>query len=166
MPAKNSQPITKHKFNAVIKSLRLNSNVAHVAELHHLKESTIKAIRRAKTWDEYCRRKAVKASKVSQAASAKRAMNPAPRPVTKIPVTTTESPRTTRQPRGKYVTREEMIKEDMATAKVVTTVLSKRISRLEKTLADEGKADALATVKKAQEARSPFWKRIFGKVGR
>ncbi|MCF8783232.1 hypothetical protein [Rhodococcus ruber] len=183
MPAKNSQRINKDKFKAVIKSAGLNADVRHLAELHQISVSTVKAIRQAKTWDEYERRKAVKASKVAQAASAKRALNPAPRPVAKKAVApgqatqgvVNKAPSTD----SEYMTRLEVNKEIQAAVRLMSRNSSTRLvgvhdrlKAIEKRFVavDEAGADHMAIIGKARAERAPFpvrvWKRVFGKAGK
>lgn len=79
MPASGSTKINKEIFDSIVARSK-KSTPEEVAMQTGYKVTTVNLIRRAKTWEEFQRRRNAQAQRVS----AKRAMNPAQRPVVKI----------------------------------------------------------------------------------
>lgn len=79
MPASGSTKINKEIFDSIVARSK-KSTPEEIAMQTGYKVSTVNLIRRAKTWEEFQRRRNAQAQRVS----AKRAMNPAPRSVVKI----------------------------------------------------------------------------------
>lgn len=71
--------VTKAKFLVVTRALKSGQNGDKIASELGLKPSTVKAIRQAKTWPEYERRKKAKASKM-QASKERKGEHLEPRP--------------------------------------------------------------------------------------
>ncbi|OCC19434.1 hypothetical protein AS590_25915 [Prescottella equi] len=97
------------------------------------KVSTVKFIRQAKTWEEFQRRRNAQAQRVS----AKRAMNPAPRPVASKTHSSSKPVRVTQpttEPRHNEVTPHmlnEAYEENQATNRHLTSLVEKLSERQE-----------------------------------
>ncbi|AZI61820.1 hypothetical protein RQN9TF_12535 [Rhodococcus qingshengii] len=79
MPASGSTKINREIFDSIVARSK-KSTPDEIAMQTGYKVSAVKFIRQAKTWEEFQRRRNAQAQRVS----AKRAMNPAQRPVVKI----------------------------------------------------------------------------------
>ena len=81
MPAKGTKPVTEQLFNTVTSQLKAGNPTLGVAQVNGIKESTVRAIRQAKTWKEYQRRKAAKVAKMTAARQSKQSKAPLHIPV-------------------------------------------------------------------------------------
>ncbi|MFE5643279.1 hypothetical protein [Rhodococcus sp. NPDC056516] len=135
MPASGSTKINREIFDSIVARSK-KSTPDEIAMQTGYKVSTVKFIRQAKTWEEFQRRRNAQAQRVS----AKRAMNPAPRPVASKthsspkPVKVTQP---TTEPRHDEVTAHmlneayEAYEECQATNRHLTALVEKLSDRLE-----------------------------------
>ncbi len=132
MPASGSTKINREIFDSIVARSK-KSSPEEIAMQTGYKVSTVNLIRRAKTWEEFQRRRNAQAQRIS----AKRAMNQAQRPVaTKThsspkPVQVTQP---TPEPRHDEVTAHmlnEAYEESQATNRRLTTLVEKLSERHE-----------------------------------
>ncbi|WP_218747435.1 hypothetical protein [Rhodococcus sp. FH8] len=132
MPASGSTKINKEIFDSIVARSK-KSTPEEIAMQSGYKVSTVKFIRQAKTWEEFQRRRNAQAQRVS----AKRAMNPAPRPVgtkTHRPPKPMKAPQPTPEPRHDEVTTHmlnEAYEESQATNRHLTALVEKLSERQE-----------------------------------
>lgn len=153
MPASGSTKINREIFDSIVARSK-KSTPDEIAMQTGYKVSTVKFIRQAKTWEEFQRRRNAQAQRVS----AKRAMNPAPRPVatethgSPKPVKVTQP---TPEPRHDEVTAHmlnEAYEESQATNRHLTALVIELSERLDSLKLDNRRNQS--AIKALQDADS------------
>ncbi|WMM74434.1 hypothetical protein RCF27_09200 [Rhodococcus pyridinivorans] len=170
MPAKNSQPLTEAKFNAVIRALKKDpKGLEAIAAKQGLKPSTVRTIRQAKTWEEYERRKSVKVEQQNERRKTNTAVQESIAPIANtkqgvakasdikgVPVT--PSPLIPSAP----LTREELRTEVKAAAELLTLNFETRQDRIEakadRALKEIEEISVQQVIDQARKERKPFWR--------
>ncbi|WP_156666090.1 hypothetical protein [Rhodococcus sp. HS-D2] len=171
MPAKNSQPLTEAKFNAVIRALKKDpKDLEAIAAKQGLKPSTIRTIRQAKTWEEYERRKALKVEQQNGRCKTTTSVGELVAPITKAKQGVAKSPAIQGVPQSTPsplipsapLTREELRSEVRAAVELLTLNFEARQDRIEakadRAIKEVEEISVQMVIDQARKERKPFWR--------